>query len=304
MGHIYRVYVRRRPTIKWSWYVAQPAGCTDATRSWTRPRLRSHLWHPGWAVTRLTVTASSLAAATFQLPHFFPRVICNWDYWKHPLALFFICTAAFLSYFHSYRTQCVKAFSRDGKHGAGHFDRWNVSRMRISTSRCYSRPISASAQLEVPPSSGDVSRVPACRVKTMISGVTMIINSPNWPEIHWIRGILQQGMVVARQATATYIEIVVQWRHIIFTWYGTRTGFFTCQKTEPKTDSKHRCTRLTAYRCTRLIIIILVLDASRWIAALSAFIYYPVDKHKRMVCRHVHPMKKLSILRKCFRILQ
>ena len=29
--------------------------------------------------------------------------------------------------------------------------------------------------------------------------------------------------------------------------------FFTCQKTEPKTDSKHRCARLIAYRCTRLI---------------------------------------------------
>ena len=30
--------------------------------------------------------------------------------------------------------------------------------------------------------------------------------------------------------------------------------FFTCQKTEPKTDSLYRCARLTAYRCTRLII--------------------------------------------------
>ena len=29
----------------------------------------------------------------------------------------------FLKLFHSYRTQCVKAFSRDGKHGAGHFHR-------------------------------------------------------------------------------------------------------------------------------------------------------------------------------------
>ena len=108
--------------------------------------------------------------------------------------------------------------------------------MRI-TSRCYSRPISASAQLEVPPIHGDVSRVacgfPACRVQTvvcMISWVTMIINSPNWPEIPWIRGILRQGMVVARQATATYIEVVVQWRHIIFIWYGTRTVFFTCTR--------------------------------------------------------------------------
>ena len=29
----------------------------------------------------------------------------------------------FLKLFHSCRTQCVKAFSRDGKHGAGHFHR-------------------------------------------------------------------------------------------------------------------------------------------------------------------------------------
>ena len=29
--------------------------------------------------------------------------------------------SGFLKLFHSYRTQCVKAFSRDGKHGAGHF---------------------------------------------------------------------------------------------------------------------------------------------------------------------------------------
>ena len=27
---------------------------------------------------------------------------------------------------------------------------------------------------------------------------------------HWIREMLRQGMVVARQATATYIEVVVQ----------------------------------------------------------------------------------------------
>ena len=97
----YRAYVRRRPTIK-CWYAEQPTGCTDATRIWTRPRLRSHPWHPGWAVIRLTVSASGLAAATFQLPRFFPRVICNWDYWKHPLALtslFFLCTTGFWSYF-------------------------------------------------------------------------------------------------------------------------------------------------------------------------------------------------------------
>ena len=30
--------------------------------------------------------------------------------------------------------------------------------------------------------------------------------------------------------------------------------FLTCQKTEPKTDSLYRCARLTAYRCTRLVI--------------------------------------------------
>ena len=43
----------------------------------------------------VTVSASSLAAATFQLPRLFPRLICNLDYWKHPLALFFLCTAGF-----------------------------------------------------------------------------------------------------------------------------------------------------------------------------------------------------------------
>ena len=37
----------------------------------------------------------------------------------------------FMKLFHSYRTQCVKAYSRHGKHGAGHFHRWNASRMRI-----------------------------------------------------------------------------------------------------------------------------------------------------------------------------
>ena len=49
----------------------------------------------------------------------------------------------------------------------------------------------------------------------------MEINSPNWQEMHWIREILRQGMVVARQATATYIEVVVQLFHIyIFSiWY-------------------------------------------------------------------------------------
>ena len=40
----------------------------------------------------------------------------------------------------------------------------------------------------------------------MIGGVTMEINSPNGQEIHWIREMLREGMVVGRQATATYIE--------------------------------------------------------------------------------------------------
>ena len=44
----------------------------------------------------------------------------------------------------------------------------------------------------------------------MIGGVTMEINSPKGLEIDWIREILRLGMIVARQATATYIEIVVQ----------------------------------------------------------------------------------------------
>ena len=44
----------------------------------------------------------------------------------------------------------------------------------------------------------------------MIGGVTMEIKSPNWQEMHWIREMLRQGMVFARQTTATYIEVVVQ----------------------------------------------------------------------------------------------
>ena len=42
----------------------------------------------------------------------------------------------------------------------------------------------------------------------MTGGVTMELNSPNWQEIHWIREMLQQGMVVARQATATGFSLV------------------------------------------------------------------------------------------------
>ena len=46
--------------------------------------------------------------------------------------------------------------------------------------------------------------------------------------------MLWQGMVVARQATATYIEVVVQWRHMIFIRYGTRTGFLLVKKPNRK----------------------------------------------------------------------
>ena len=44
----------------------------------------------------------------------------------------------------------------------------------------------------------------------MIGGVTVEINSPNGQEIHWIREMFRQGMVVGRHATATYIEVAVQ----------------------------------------------------------------------------------------------
>ena len=46
----------------------------------------------------------------------------------------------------------------------------------------------------------------------MICDVTIEINSPNWQEIHWIRGILRQGMVVAtgHGCCPTYIEVMVQ----------------------------------------------------------------------------------------------
>ena len=41
-----------------------------------------------------------------------------------------------------------------------------------------------------------------------------------------------------------------------FDFYSIRYAyrFFTCPKTEPKTDSLYRCSRLTAYRCTSLVI--------------------------------------------------
>ena len=59
-------------------------------------------------------------------------------------------------------------------------------------------------------------------------------NLPNAQEIHWIREMLRQGMFVGRHATATYIEVVVQWRHIFFIRYGTRTGFSLVQKPNRK----------------------------------------------------------------------
>ena len=38
----------------------------------------------------------------------------------------------------------------------------------------------------------------------MIGGVTMEIKSPNGQEIHWIREMLRQGMVVGRPATGQF----------------------------------------------------------------------------------------------------
>ena len=43
-----------------------------------------------------------------------------------------------------------------------------------------------------------------------MGGVTIEINSPNVQEIHWIREMLRQCMVVGRHATDTNIEVVVQ----------------------------------------------------------------------------------------------
>ena len=68
----------------------------------------------------------------------------------------------------------------------------------------------------------------------MIGGVTMEKDSPNWQEMHWIREMLRQGMVVGRQATATYIEVVVQLFHIYFFLYGMRTGFSPVKKPNRK----------------------------------------------------------------------
>ena len=101
----------------------------------------------------------------------------------------------------------VKASSRGAKHRAGNFHRRNASYMR-RTNMCAYRSISASAPRGN--TTLDPHQYQTWRLCRMIGGVTMEINSPNCHEIHWIREMLRQGMVVARHATATYTEVVVQ----------------------------------------------------------------------------------------------
>ena len=132
----YRAYVRRRPTIK-CWYAAQPAGCTDATRTLeveldpgcdrTRPRP----WHPliqaglfvsvsldSLVCVSIKFGGRNISIATLLSPRHLQLSLLETST-RFVLHLY----RGFLKLFHSCRTQCVKAFSTDGKHGAGHFHR-------------------------------------------------------------------------------------------------------------------------------------------------------------------------------------
>ena len=109
------------------------------------PRLGCHS-------TRRTRSASSSAPATFQLPRFFSRVVCNWAARGSLLETLLACSS-FLPRVFEVISQlshtCVKAFSRGGKHrpGNSHWQistEWNASRMRW-TNTCDPRPISAAS---------------------------------------------------------------------------------------------------------------------------------------------------------------
>ena len=110
------------------------------------------------------------------------------------------------------------------KHRAGNFHQWNASRM-CRTNMCASRTISASAlRAKTKPEPTSVSNMAAFPnywrryygnklaeltrnslffVESSISTVRLIL-----PSVHLIREMLQQGMVVARQGTATGFSLV------------------------------------------------------------------------------------------------
>ena len=134
------------------------------------------------------------------------------------------------------------------KHRAGNFHRWNASRM-CKTTRALLGQSAQAHSVNFNPHPYQTWRFGLCRV---IDGVTIEINSPNWQEMHWIREMLRQDMVVERQTTATYIEVVVQWCHLFFFLFDTvHVPVFHLSKN--RTDSLYRCARLTAYRYTRLL---------------------------------------------------
>ena len=128
----YRIYVWRIPTIL--------LRCIDATISWTRPRLRSHPV-PARLGCHSTHSVGEPLTQTRSASSYFSRVVCNWAargrLLETLLALFFIFTACFWSYYFAViaHVTCVKAFSRGGKHRPGKFHwristGWNASRMR------------------------------------------------------------------------------------------------------------------------------------------------------------------------------
>ena len=155
----------------------------------------------------------------------------------------------------SYSYTCVKAFSRGGKWYSATLNieqGISTGEMPCACVELTRALLGQSAQahsVNLNTHPYETWRFGLCRV---IDSVTIEINSPNWQEIHWIREMLRQGMVVARQTTATYIEVVVQWCHLFLYSIRYAYRFFTSQKNEPKTESLYRCVRLTVYRYTRL----------------------------------------------------
>ena len=100
--------------------------CTDATRSWTRPRLSVSL-----SQQQFNCHAS--------FPTSFATDLHEEAFWKH--TRLFIFYSSFFTWVSAHMRQSVP---ERRKHRAGNFHQWNASRM-CRTNTCASRPISASA---------------------------------------------------------------------------------------------------------------------------------------------------------------
>ena len=113
----YRIYIERTPT---------NVHCTDATRSWTTPKLgcQRQVRRP----QHFSCQASLQLSCTRRI-----------KYWKHLLKFYSIFEViSQLSH------TCVKAFSRGAMYRAGNFHRWNAAHMHNDiTNTCVSQSISA-----------------------------------------------------------------------------------------------------------------------------------------------------------------